>query len=78
MSGSTRFPAEAIRAACIDAALLAYEDAGIRGLCEEGRWECAIAAMRQLDVRAIAAASGAPATIADVVDEASNDSFVPK
>jgi hypothetical protein len=43
--------AEAIRCACVAAALQAYEDAGIRGLCPEGRWECAVAAMRQLDLR---------------------------
>ena len=29
--------AEAIRSACIKAALLAYDEAGIRGLCHEGR-----------------------------------------
>jgi hypothetical protein len=42
--------AETVRAACLDAATLAYEDAGIRGLCAEGRWEAALAAMRQLDL----------------------------
>jgi hypothetical protein len=42
--------ADAIRAACIKAALLAYDDAGIRGLCHEGRWECALAAIRHLDL----------------------------
>jgi hypothetical protein len=47
--------AEAIRSACIKAALLGYEEAGIRGLCEEGRWDCAVAAIRQLDVRALTA-----------------------
>lgn len=40
--------AERVRAACVDAALLAYEEAGIRGLCVEGRWEAAVAAIRQL------------------------------
>ena len=35
--------ADAIRSAYIKAALLAYDDAGIRGLCHEGRWECALA-----------------------------------
>jgi pentatricopeptide repeat protein len=30
--------------------MLAYEDAGIRGLCEDGRWEAAMAAIRQLDL----------------------------
>src|SRR5690242_6055177 len=29
--------AEAERTACLNAAMLAYEDAGIRGLCAEGR-----------------------------------------
>ena len=41
---------EAVRAACLEAALLAYEDAGIRGLCVEGRWEAALAAIRHLDL----------------------------
>ena len=45
--------AEAVRAACLEAALLAYEDAGIRGLCAEGRWESAVAAMRHVDLRAV-------------------------
>ena len=42
--------AEAIRAACLDAALRAYEDAGISGLCHEGRWEVAVGAIRELDL----------------------------
>ena len=42
--------AETVRAACLDAASLAYEDAGIRGLCAEGRWEAAVTAIRQLDL----------------------------
>jgi len=41
---------ERIRAALLEAALRAYEDAGIRGLCEEGRWEAAIDAMRSADL----------------------------
>lgn len=41
---------EMVRAACLDAALAAYEDAGIRGLCADGRWEAALAAIRQLDL----------------------------
>jgi len=43
--------AEAVRQACIDAALQAYEDAGVSGLCHEGRWECAVDAMRALPLR---------------------------
>jgi len=41
---------ERIRAALLEAALRAYEDAGIRCLCEEGRWEAAIDAMRSVDL----------------------------
>jgi hypothetical protein len=48
--------AEAVREACIEAALAAYEDAGIAGLCAEGRWEAAISAIQSLDVNAIACA----------------------
>jgi hypothetical protein len=43
--------AEAVRQACIDAALRAYEDAGLSGLCHEGRWEYAVDAMRGMDLR---------------------------
>lgn len=49
--------AEAVRRACIDAALEAYEDAQIRGLCHEGAWEVAIGAVRSLDVDAVIAAA---------------------
>ena len=45
--------AEAIRAACLEAALRAYEDAGISGLCEEGRWECAVQAIKGVDLTAL-------------------------
>jgi hypothetical protein len=45
--------AERVRQACIEAALQAYEDAGISGLCAEGRWELAIQAMRCLDLGAL-------------------------
>ena len=43
--------AEAVRRACIETALAAYEDAGIAGLCAEGRWEAAVSAMQSLDLR---------------------------
>jgi|GEM_PF-559485 len=45
--------AETIRAACIQAALDGYEDASMSGLCHEGAWECAIDAIRSLDINAI-------------------------
>jgi hypothetical protein len=45
--------AQAVRDACLMAMLQAYEDAGLSGLCHEGRWECAIDAMRTLDLQTL-------------------------
>ena len=45
---------EAARQACLQAAADAYEDAGIRGLCGDGRWEYALGAIRALDLEAVA------------------------
>lgn len=42
--------AESVRAACLKTLLAAYEDAGVRGLCAEGRWEVAVAAVRDMDL----------------------------
>lgn len=42
--------AEAVREACVQAVVAAYEDAGIQGLCDEGRWEAAIGALQSLDL----------------------------
>jgi hypothetical protein len=50
---SQRRLAEAVRDACGKAAQEAYENAGISGLCEEGRWECAIAAIRAIDLEVV-------------------------
>lgn len=50
--------AEAVRRACVEAALEAYEDAQIRGLCHEGAWECAVGAVSQVDIRRIVAELG--------------------
>jgi hypothetical protein len=47
-----RNAAEAMRRALIEAAMQAYEDAGLSGVCEEGRWEAAIGAMRSYDLPA--------------------------
>jgi len=44
---------EHVRTALIDAALTAYEDAAIRGVCADGAWEVAITAMRKLDLSRI-------------------------
>jgi hypothetical protein len=45
--------AEAVRQACVDAALEGHEQAGLAGLCGEGRWELAVDAMRTLDLAAV-------------------------
>lgn len=45
--------AKTVRDACLRAALRAYEDAGISGLCGEGRWELAVQAIRGVDVRPV-------------------------
>lgn len=53
--------AEAVRTACITAALHAYEEGGIFGLCAEGRWEYAVSALQRLDMEAL---------LAEIVEEA--------
>lgn len=45
--------AQAVRDACLAAAQAAYEEAGMSGLCAEGRWECAYQAIKQLDLDAV-------------------------
>jgi hypothetical protein len=42
--------AKRIRDKCVEAALQAYEDAGMQGLCAEGRWEAAVGALRTVDL----------------------------
>lgn len=42
--------AERIQDAFVEAALRAYDDAGIQGLCAEGRWEAAVSALRSVDL----------------------------
>ncbi|MGH8114039.1 MAG: hypothetical protein ACREPS_03140 [Rhodanobacteraceae bacterium] len=42
--------AEAVRDACLRAALDGYERAGLGGLCEEGRWEMVVDSIKSLDV----------------------------
>ncbi|MGB5200996.1 MAG: acetyltransferase [Sedimenticolaceae bacterium] len=49
--------ADSVRDPCIEAAIRVYEDAGISGLCAEGRWELAIQAMRDLDTGSIVASA---------------------
>jgi hypothetical protein len=42
--------AKQIRQRCVEAALQAYEDAGMQGLCADGRWEAAISALRTVEL----------------------------
>ncbi|MHB8454748.1 MAG: acetyltransferase [Acidiferrobacterales bacterium] len=53
--GERRRIAEAVKAACLQAALAGYENAGISGLCEDGKLECAMDAIRMLDIGAVIA-----------------------
>jgi len=55
--------AEAVRRACIAAALAAYEDAGVLGLCAEGRWEAAVSAMQSLDLLSLPAGEEPPPAV---------------
>jgi len=52
--------AERVRAAVLGAALAAYEDAGVRGLCAEGAWEIAVGAMRTLDLSRVVTQATSP------------------
>ena len=42
--------AKRIRDACLEAVLQAYEDAGVQGLCAEGRWELAVGALKTVEL----------------------------
>jgi hypothetical protein len=50
MEGIDKTTAEKIREACAKEFLRAYEEAGIKGLCEDGRIEYAVDAVRSLDL----------------------------
>lgn len=53
--------ARQVRDECIQAALSAYEDASISGLCAEGAFEAAVSAMRMLDAGQLAEQAAQPA-----------------
>lgn len=42
--------AKRIRDACLEAVLQAYENAGVQGLCAEGRWEVAVGALKTVEL----------------------------
>lgn len=44
---------QAMQQACVDAALSAWEEAGMSGLCAEGRWELAVQRMREIDPESV-------------------------
>lgn len=47
--------AESVRRGCLAAARRGYEQAGISGLCGEGRWEFALDAMSRQDLETLIA-----------------------
>jgi hypothetical protein len=53
MSVDTMPDAERVRSAILQVALAAYEDALVQGLCAEGAWETAVAAMRRFDLGSV-------------------------
>ena len=55
MTDRERRLAEAVRDACLEAATRAHEEAGMSGLCAEGRWEVALDAVRGVDLAAVVA-----------------------
>ena len=54
---NARHLAREVQEACLRAALDGYEQAGLGGLCAEGRWEMAIDAIRALDLGSVVASS---------------------
>ena len=70
MSEQTAHPdplrlAEAIREACLRAALGAFEDASLSGLCCAGAFECAVGAVRALDLEEVLQAQRVPPCLVD-------------
>jgi hypothetical protein len=49
-SGINRQIAENTRQACLEAAIRAYEEAKLRGMCLDGAWEYALDAIRDLEL----------------------------
>jgi len=50
--------AERLRRVLAQAAAAAYEDAGVQGLCAEGRWEAALGALERIDLRELLRRAG--------------------
>ena len=45
--------AKRIRDAYLHAVVQAYEDAGVQGLCAEGRWEAVVSALRTVELASL-------------------------
>ncbi len=45
--------AEAVQSACLEAAVEAWEQGGMSGLCLEGRWDLALDRLRSLEVESV-------------------------
>ena len=61
MAADPRQVAEQMRTALVSAALAAYDEAAMQGLCAEGAWEVAVSAMRAFDLSRFVA----PTSLAD-------------
>ncbi|MCL5995422.1 MAG: acetyltransferase [Chloroflexi bacterium] len=53
LAAEQRRIAEMVRNACMSAALNAYERASTDGLCPEGAFECAIDAIRSMEITTV-------------------------
>ena len=69
--------ADAVRRAVIDAGVSAYEDAGLSGLCAEGRWEAAVDAMRSADVDAVDPVAALSRSVSEMVTAVGGASAAP-
>lgn len=56
--------AQAVREACVRMLISAYEGAGMSGLCDEGRIEYAVGALREMDLSNLVEACSAEASVA--------------
>jgi hypothetical protein len=54
MTADERRFIEAVREACLEAAIEAYEYASVCGLCAEGAWECAVGAIKFVKLETVA------------------------
>ena len=66
-----------LRHALIAAALAAYEDAGLSGLCVEGRWEAAVDAMRRVELETRDPVQALSASVSGVVSAVADATAAP-